>query len=60
MKKNIHNMSQKELMAYAAKLGARPEESLEDSAARFEHDDEDKTKLFHKMVVRWWALAGGT
>ena len=57
--KNIHDMSQKELMEYAVKLGAHPEESLEDSATRFEHHDEGKAKLFHEMAVRWWALVGG-
>ena len=56
--KNIQAMSREELMAYAAELGAYPGESLEDSATRFEHQDESKAKLFHEMAFRWRALAG--
>jgi hypothetical protein len=55
-KKNIHAMSQKELMKYAAELGANPEESLEDSATRFEDHDEHKAKLLDNMALRWWGL----
>jgi hypothetical protein len=57
--KNIHDMSRKELMTYAIELGARPGESLEDTATRFEHHNEGKANLFHEMAVRWWALEGG-
>ena len=50
-------MSRKELMEFAAKLGAYPGESLEDSATRFESHDEAKAELFHAMAFRWWDLA---
>lgn len=53
---NINNMSKRELMAFAAELGAHSEESLEDSATRFEHHDEVKAELFHAMAFRWWVL----
>ncbi len=54
--KDIHNMSQKELMAYAVELGAHPEEALEDSATRFEHYDENKAELLDNMALMWWGL----
>jgi len=56
--KIINAMSRRELMEYAAKLGAYPGESLEDSATRFEFHNTAKAELFHEMAFRWWALEG--
>lgn len=56
--KNVHAMSAQELIAWAAELGAYPEESLEESATRFETHDEGKAKLFNDMAFRWRALVG--